>query len=66
MNVGVWIPTTTELPPRFTPVLLWMRKGWMSDGEEMVVAWEDWHEVTEDADDFTHWMIPGTPQEDGR
>ena len=63
MNVGVWIPTTTELPPRFTPVLLWMRKGWMSDGEEMVVAWEDWHEVTEEPEDFSAWMIPGTPQE---
>ena len=64
MTTGVWIPTTDATPPRFTQVLLWMRKGWMGDGEELAVAWEDWYEVTEDAGNFTHWMIPGAPQEE--
>ena len=61
MTTGVWVPTAQALPPRMTTVLLWMRKTGYSS--PLIAAWEDWHEVTEDADDFTHWMIPGTPQE---
>lgn len=61
MTTGVWIPTTQALPPRMTTVLLWMRKP--TYGSQLIVAWEDWCEVTEDTDAFTHWMIPGAPQE---
>lgn len=59
MTTGVWIPTTQALPPRMTTVLLWMRKP--AYGSRLIVAWEDWHEITDDANDFTDWMIPGTP-----
>jgi hypothetical protein len=64
MKTREWIPTSTELPPRFTTVLLWMKRGRMGDNEELTVAWEDWHEVTEEPGEFIAWMIPGTPQTD--
>ena len=64
MKVGVWIPTSTELPPRFTPVLLWMKQGWRDNDKGLRLAWEDWYEVAEEPSDFSAWMIPGTPQTD--